>query len=103
MPYNTLNPRPARNVNHTNYYGHFILNAPITQPILHIPVFKKKMTEHCLRFQIAKLINERKIPSSILDKIPNASLQSFLYAYKKNLLNDYHECVIPNCFSCNFV
>ena len=102
-PYNRLNPRPARDVNHTNFYEHTVFNAPTTQPTFHIPFFKKNMTEHCLRIQISKLINEKKIPSSLLDNLPNLSLQSFSFAYKKHLLQYYFECNIPNCFSCNYV
>ena len=103
LSYTRTHNQPTRNRYPTNYFGNFVTNSLNLQPILNIPHSLRSSTTQCLRFNLPKLINERHIPPSVYAFTHTNTLQALSTIYKKIILNNYTDCNVPFCFSCNYL
>lgn len=91
-----------RHVSVPRHLSDFDIPVFSLRPLISRPVFNKKLSENCFRFQITKLVNLQIFPRLVLDKAETHSFKGFSDYLKKYILSNYSTvCTIQNCFSCS--
>ena len=96
------NDRKRKVITPSSFDGSSLI-TPVLRPLVsHAPKSNRILSQKCLRFHIGTLLDLKKIPKEVVEKLQTHSLDGFVEYTKKYIFSTYNVvCTDVHCFSCS--